>query len=644
MQPKTSSVIPEELTALPQWVVFRLEAGEDGKSTKRPYQPKNTGLLASSTNPATWGTFEQACEAVERNQSLGGVGFVFTPADPYCGIDLDHCIRNGRVNAKARQIIDRLFSYSEVSVSGDGVHVIVKARVPRGRKQGGLEMYSSGRYFTMTGNHLGGSPPEVFERQAEVDALYEEFFAEEERQESAPLPPVVPVAGDDHALLQKAFGWVSIGNKIRSLYMDGNKVEYGGDDSAADLALCNYLAFLTGRDPVRIDRMFRASALYRHKWDEQRGELTYGQMTVQKAIASTKEVYSPGVSYSGVEFRLDTETGEIVAVHRGDEGGALDGLLAAPSTFEEFPSTRMLVGKVMLDGAPEVHWLLEPVIVRGRIHLLYGEPESGKTILALSWVRWCIERGLDVLFIDEESGGASIAQLLGAMGVDPVLVDRHVHYFAFPGLEDPAPILAYADALQPALVLFDSLTDMLSVAGLDENNGVQVTGWMLDVAQALARREYSPAVVLIDHVTKDASNTKYSVASRAKKAKSDVLWFVERDADFDTTKTTHVTLWRHKNRPGVLPKSVVYVVGGQDGRLICEPFDAEEHGVESVADASSDLHRWVTEMGGEVRPWEAMQHFNSTSERTVRRWAISLEERGLMRRSGEGKKATWKAL
>lgn len=637
MAVKSESVIPEEMTELPQWVVFRLEKGEDGKTTKRPYQPKNNNLLASSTNPATWGTFEQACEAVDRNPSLGGVGFVFTPADPFMGIDLDHCIKNGRVNARARKIIDRLFSYSEVSVSGDGVHVIVKASVPRGRKQGGLEMYSSGRYFTMTGNHLAGSPPEVFERQEEVDALYQEFFGEEEaREQTAPLP-VVAVSGDDHALLQRAFGWVRIGHKIRSLYMEGKKDEYHGDDSAADLALCNYLAFLYGRDAVRMDRMFRASALYRHKWDEYRGELTYGQMTIQKAIASTKEVYSPGVSFSGVEFRLDTETGEIVAVHP-------DGAPSPLSVLEEFQAARVLIGRVMTDGVPEVHWLVEPVVVRGRIHLLYGEPESGKTILALSWVRWCIEHGLDVLFIDEESGGTSIASLLGAMGVDAALVDRHVHYFAFPGMEDSAPILAYADALQPAMVLFDSLTDMLSVAGLDENSGVQVTGWMLDVAQALARREYSPGVVLIDHVTKDASNTKYSVASRAKKAKSDVLWFVERDADFDKTKTTHVTLWRHKNRPGVLPKSVVYVVGGDDGRLVCEPFDADEHGAESVADASSDLHRWVTEMGGEVRPWEAMQHFNSTSERTVRRWAISLEERGLMRRSGEGKKATWKAL
>ena len=620
----TQTEIPEELRRLRQWVVYRLEPNHDGKPTKKPYQPKSTRNLASSTNAATWGTYEDACEALERDITLSGIGFVFTAGDDYCGIDLDHCIVDGKVTKGAQRVVDALKSYSEYSPSGDGIHVIVKAAVDKGRKNSKLEIYSSGRYFTMTGKRIG--PQNIYERQEEVDALIAEHFPED-IQQPAPLP-VQPVPLEDRELLERAFRWPTMGHKLRSLYVDGDTKAYAGDDSAADLGLCNYLAFLCGRDAIRMDRLFRGSALYRKKWDERRGEETYGQMTIRKAIAACRETYSPGAQHEGVQFdrvtHLDPETGELI----------------------DFEEGRQLIGKAMRSGTPDVEWLVEPVLVRGRIHLVYGEPESGKTILSLSWLRQVIESGKDVLFVDEESGIQSISRLLGDMGVDPDLVDKHVFYFPFPGVDASqyALLLRYSDQLQPAYCLFDSLTDMLSTAGLDENSGIQVTSWMLDVAQSLARRPYAPSVVLIDHVTKDTNNIKYSVASRAKKAKSDVLWLVEREQDFDQTKTAHVTIWRHKNRPGVLPKQYVYVVGGQDGRLICEPYDADRHGAEVTKTQSHKLLDWIAEQGGSMPPHVVLKHFGDYSDRTVRRWAADLEEEGLLVREGEANKARWRVL
>lgn len=377
-----------------------------------------------------------------------------------------------------------------------------------------------------------------------------------------------------------------------------------------------------------MDRLFRASALYRKKWDERRGEHTYGYLTLTKAAENCRETYSPGVQTGGLVYErvlhLDPDTGELL----------------------DFAAGRQLIGNAMRNGVEVAEWLIEPVLVRGRIHLVYGEPESGKTIISLSWLKQVIEAGLDVLFVDEESGIASISALLKAMGVDPDLVDKHVYYFPFPGVDSSqyALLLQFADQLRPSYCLFDSLTDMLSVAGLDENSGIQVTSWMLDIAQSLARRDYSPAVVLIDHVTKDTSNTKYSVASRAKKAKSDVLWLVERDADFDKERTAHVTLWRHKNRPGNLPKQQVYVVGGQDGKLICEPYESEEHGAVVVTEQSEKLHQWIMEMGGSIKPFEAMQHFDTVHDRTVRRWAKELEADGRLIREGEAQNARWRCV
>ena len=92
-----------------------------------------------------------------------------------------------------------------------------------------------------------------------------------------------PVNVDDSTLLGKARA-AGNGAKFRALFDQGNTTLYDGDDSSADLALCNLLAFWTGGDSARIDRLFRQSALYRDKWDEKRGAGTYGTRTIAKAV------------------------------------------------------------------------------------------------------------------------------------------------------------------------------------------------------------------------------------------------------------------------------------------------------------------------------------------------------------------------
>lgn len=615
----TETSIPQDLRDISQWVVFRIEPNDDGKPTKKPYQAKNTRALASSTNRGTWATYEQACDAVERDRTLSGIGFVFTVSDEYMGIDLDHCIVDGVLTKQARRIIDRLQSYSEYSPSGDGVHVIVKASVLQGRKNTRIEMYSSGRYFTMTGRHIEGTPFEVFERQDVVNEIYAEEFPTQEESPPPTPPRTNNVLPDDRELLTQAMTWRN-GDELRRLYFEGDTSSHNGDESAADLALCNHLAFMTGRDAVRMDALFRASKLYRKKWDEKRGQLTYGQMTIQKAIANCHEVYTPGgnlVPYGGVVF--------------GSEPAVAD-------LSETLPEKRVDLGAIMRNGTPETNWLIVDLLVRGRIHVLYGEPESGKTILALAWILIVIARGENVLFVDEEGGADSISKLLKALGADPDLVSKHIYYFPFPSIDSTQyeQLLAYVDQIRPSLIVMDSLTDMLSVAGLDENNGNEVTSWMLSVAQRLARLEYQPAVLLIDHVTKDVANTKYSVASRAKKAKADVLWFIDKASDFDTEKTANVVLRRHKNRPGVLPKEVTYVIGGQDGRLICERFNPMKHQSSGLSKGAEQLLMAIEDNDGEMTPAHASKLFNISAE-SVRLRADELERKGRIERVGRGR-------
>jgi putative DNA primase/helicase len=149
--------IPEELTERPQWVCWRLEE-RDEKLTKVPYTP-GTLRRASSTDLMTWKTFDEVASAYERSEPpYGGIGFVFCSADPFVGIDIDNCRnpKTGEIAPWAQNIIDRVQAgYIEISPSGRGIHIIVEGRVrDGGMRKGPIEMYSRGRFFTITGRTL----------------------------------------------------------------------------------------------------------------------------------------------------------------------------------------------------------------------------------------------------------------------------------------------------------------------------------------------------------------------------------------------------------------------------------------------------------------------------------------------------------
>jgi putative DNA primase/helicase len=155
--------LPAELRNLRQWVCYRLEKRKqsDGtwKNTKVPCQ--TNGKAASSTDPATWNSFASCVDAVGRS-GITGIGFVFSKAAGFTGIDLDKCRdpESGVTEPWALGIIKELLSYTELSQSRTGWHVIVRAVLPAGRNRAGrVEMYDSGRFFVMTGNtdpHVGG--------------------------------------------------------------------------------------------------------------------------------------------------------------------------------------------------------------------------------------------------------------------------------------------------------------------------------------------------------------------------------------------------------------------------------------------------------------------------------------------------------
>jgi putative DNA primase/helicase len=145
--PLRAENIPGELRARPQWVAWR---GVGDKPDKVPYSAR-TGRRASSTDLLTWGTFEEALETYE-NGEYDGLGFVFSSADPYTGIDLDNCVDGeGEIALWALEIVRYFDSYTELSATGTGLHVIVRGEVSN-RRKGDVEVYSSKRFFTVTGH------------------------------------------------------------------------------------------------------------------------------------------------------------------------------------------------------------------------------------------------------------------------------------------------------------------------------------------------------------------------------------------------------------------------------------------------------------------------------------------------------------
>jgi hypothetical protein len=178
--------VPSELKDRNQWIVWKV-IQKGGRDVKVPFQP--SGITAKTDDPSTWSSFDE-CEAVV--EKFSGLGYVFSEGDPFTGVDLDSCLDpdTKATSEWAKPWIKKLNSYSEVSPSGCGIKIWVRAKFPFGNgknvklrnqppikgKTAGCEAYDHGRYFCVTGQRLGGLSPVPESRQEELNELYDFFF------------------------------------------------------------------------------------------------------------------------------------------------------------------------------------------------------------------------------------------------------------------------------------------------------------------------------------------------------------------------------------------------------------------------------------------------------------------------------------
>lgn len=185
-------MIPKELQERKQWICWKYEKHPGrAKPTKVPYNPL-TGFKASTMDASTWTDFETAKAQMGR---YSGIGFVFTKDDPYVGIDLDHVLDdNGNfIQKDAKEIFEKCSSYTEISPSGTGIHILGKAKLHDvahkveedfGRGTCEKELYESGRYFTVTGNQMG-SVSEIKDVQTVTNEL-EDIMVKAEKGRKKP--------------------------------------------------------------------------------------------------------------------------------------------------------------------------------------------------------------------------------------------------------------------------------------------------------------------------------------------------------------------------------------------------------------------------------------------------------------------------
>lgn len=243
-------MVPQELTQYRQWVCWRYEDDGTGKPTKVPYTPF-TANKASVMNSADWTDYATACNALQTGW-YSGIGFVFTESDPFCGVDMDDPAGDPEWIERHGKLYNMLETYCEWSPSGKGLHAIARARVLEGRRRGKLEIYSSKRFFTVTGNTVKHLP--INDCNSVLQLVWDELG----RDRVEVLVSEKPQTQSDFDIYETASN-AENGQKFVDLWA-GQYESYYSSQSEADFALINMLSFYS-RNIAQIERMFLVSGL-----------------------------------------------------------------------------------------------------------------------------------------------------------------------------------------------------------------------------------------------------------------------------------------------------------------------------------------------------------------------------------------------
>lgn len=505
--------VPAELRERPQWVGWKEET-RDGKPSKVPVNPR-TGASAKTDDASTWSRFEAACTWFESTPYAMGIGFVFTASDPYVGVDLDNCVlQDGSLRAWAKELLDRFQTYAEVSPSGTGVKLWMRATTPEsGRKFNDcpepgctIEIYGTGRFFTLTGEVLDDEHRTIHAHDADVKELLKNLLElresrksmrQDNSDESASTPsdpngsagyspPGAALLPKEDLDLVQRIAESKGGGKFISLWKYGDAGNYASP-SEADFALCSILSWWCHDEPVRIERIFSAGKLARDKWERK----DYRERTIANAIKARKATGKPPFSgANNADPHADSHAEQPFELE------ILDGTALSAATL------------------PPLKWLAHSVIVSGSVGWIAAPPKMKKSLVALHLCvsvaagkpflgRFEVDPGV-ALYISVEDAkrivyprAKALAKGLGVTGVPAGLRVACAHDFRLDRPECIEKLRAELTAHPAKLVVFD-------VFGLchsqDQNDSKAMTPLMADVRKLA--RDFGTTVLIVGHFRK----------------------------------------------------------------------------------------------------------------------------------------------
>lgn len=309
-----------ELTKYKQFILWKVvpKQGSD-RDDKVPYNPM-VDRFVDAHDTSAWLTYTDALQLSLAHQC--GLGFVFTESDPLFFIDIDECAVDGGWNQTANTLVSMLpGACVEISHSGRGLHIIAKGNAPKHpearsikNQDMGFDLYTSRRFVALTGTGAVGDAST--DHTAALETICRLWLPPKERVESEwSSEPHHDWSGPDNdvELLDRALRSKSAGSafgtraSFRDLWEANEDVlskcypdDHNGrpyDPSIADMSLAQHLAFWTGNNHERIQRLMFQSSLYRDKWEDRDD---YIPRTIENACAMQKTFYSCGKSKTGI--------------------------------------------------------------------------------------------------------------------------------------------------------------------------------------------------------------------------------------------------------------------------------------------------------------------------------------------------------
>jgi hypothetical protein len=543
--------MPAMLKTVPQWVLFQLleapNASGELKLNKVPINPR-TLRGASSTDPQTWASYDVCVTAGAKARDTwaqhppttynkkpatyqgAGIGFVFTADDPYMLVDLDHSVdvETGAIAPWAQTILDTLQSYTQKSVSGTGLHVLMQAHLPTDDKQhGDVQMWDHERFVAMTGWQVPGTPTTLEPRQSQLTMVHAAHIlmpkaAAQAQKAQARTAPPRPTTTTPPVLSEQEI--VALASRARNgakfLRLWGGDTAGYDSPSEADEALLCLLAFYT-RDTAQLDALFRQSGLCDAKWEKRH---SYRDKTIANALALVTEQYAP-LAYAAepaARQGRQRDTSDTPAPGRPAPAMTQTATADAQQRHNGHPTIPALLTQCAADVQPEpVQWLWWPYIALGTICMLDGDPGIGKSLLMLQLAA-NVSRGhpfpdqlgtptlgagepANVLILTrEDSLSRTIRPRLDASGADVSRVFLSASWLDADDKEQVftlkhLPLLAAElERLHPRLVVLDPIQSFFGDIDMHRANQTRP---LLDALAALAEK-YNCAIVCIRHPAK----------------------------------------------------------------------------------------------------------------------------------------------